>query len=169
MCSPLLLRLVQLNDEDYILVKDLKVETVSWSIPFVNISRTSQTDIPKGELLIRKGGWLHVRGNQDAAFKYEIQSVAPLELVQRALLEAIPTPKARFSVFVTEGWMDWGVAVKTGDVVYIRISMKDDTENCCSTALVHYIGRLTEDEPGTIFGVEIKVSYYYPLCAAEPI
>ena len=145
------------NSKCYILVK---VETVSRNIPHVNMSRISQTDIPKGELLILKGGsqgdWLHVKGNEDVAFKFDGNKVAPLDDTQLGLLEAITTPKGCMMVFATPGWLDWGAAVKTGDRVYIRVLMKDDSE-CCSTARVHYIGRLT-DRPGTFFGVEISVS-----------
>ena len=149
-------------DDCYILLKDLNVETVSWSIPIINYSKTSQTDIPKGELLIRKGNLVYVKGKVGPAFKYEADKdlhLAPLEVEQCAFLEAIPTPKARFSVYVTDGWMDWGVAVKKGDKVYISVPMKGDIEGRCSTAIVHYIGRLGEDQPGTMFGVEIIVSH----------
>ena len=152
------------SNQYYILVNKLcvKVERVSCS---VNISRTSQTDLSKGELLIRKGDFMHVKGNEGVAFKYECDKIAPLNDVQCALLEAIPTPRGRFTVFVTSGgwhsdrvrWLDWGAAVKAGDSVYIRVPMKDGSE-CCSTARVHYIGRLTGDQPGTMFGVDITVS-----------
>ena len=149
-------------DNSYILLKDLNVETVSWSIHLINYSKTSQADIPKGELLIRNGDLVYVRGKEGTAFKYEADKdlhIAPLDVEQCALLEAIPTPKARFSVFVTDGWMDWGVAVKKGDNVYIHVPMKDDVEGCCSTAIVHYIGPLGGDQQGTMFGVEITVSH----------
>ena len=146
----------------YILVKELKVERVHWSIPIVNVSRKSQTDLSKRELLIQKDDWLYVKGNEDVAFQFDYEvadSTAQLDDVQLGLLEAIPTPNGRFTVFVTTGWLDWGAYIKTGDTcsVYIRVPMKDGSE-CCSTARVHYIGRLTEDQPGTMFGVEITVS-----------
>ena len=152
------------NNEGYILVRELKVETVSWSIPVVNISRTSLIELSKGELLIRKGDLMHVKGNEDATFKFDYDNVCPLDDVQLCLLEAIPTPKGRFAVFVTIankitdiGWMNWGTAVKAGHSVYICVLINNGSE-CCSTARVHYIGRLTEDHPGTMFGVEITVS-----------
>ena len=148
------------SNQYYILVKELKAEKVSWSIPVVNISRTSQIALSKGELLIRKGEVVHVRGNEGATFKFESNYVAPLDDVQLGLLEAIPTPRGRMLVFANEGpsiWLDWGAAVKAGDSVYIRVPMKDGSE-CCSTARVHYIGCLTGDQPGTFFGVEITVS-----------
>ena len=152
------------SNQYYILVKELKAEKVSWSIPVVNYSRTSQIALSKGELLIQKGDFMHVKGNEGVAFKYECGYVAPLDDVQLGLFEAIPTPKGRFNVFVTivdkitdSCWLDWGAAVKTGDSVYIRVPMKDGSE-CCSTAHVHYTGCLTGDQPGTMFGVEITVS-----------
>ena len=148
------------SNQYYILVKELKVERVSWSIPVFNISRTSQTDLSKGELLIRKGDLMHVKGNEGATFKFNSDSahnIAQLDDVQLGLLEAIPTPNGRMLVFVTPGWLDWGAAVKAGDSVYIRVPMKDGSE-CCTTARVHYIGHLTGDQPGTMFGVEITVS-----------
>ena len=118
-------------------------------------------DIPKGELLIQKGDLVYVRGKEGAAFNYATDKdlhLAPLDVEQFALLEAIPTPKERFAVFVTDGWMDWGVAVKQGDNVYIRVPMKDNAEGCCTTAIVRYIGYPGEYIPGTMFGVEITVS-----------
>ena len=147
--------------EEYLLLKDMTVETVSWSIPLVNISKTSQTGIQKGELLIHKDGWLYLKGNDDARFQFEADKVAPLDRELCSLLEANPSPKARMAVFMTAGWLDWGVAVKKGDKVYIRVPMKDNAEGCCSTAIVHCVGRLSEDQPGTMFGVEITVSKYW--------
>ena len=108
-------------------MKELKVENVSWSIPVVNYSRTSQSEISKGELLIRKGNFIHVKGNESVAFKFDAESadnIAPLDDVQLGLLEAIPTPKGRFTVFVTDGWLDWGAAVKAGDSVYVHLQMR---------------------------------------------
>ena len=133
--------------------------TVAWSIPGV-YTKKSEIDISKGDLLVRKGDLLYPNGNESAAFEFneECGNVAPLENVQYNLLKAIPTAKARVPVFVTDGWMDWGAGVKKGDEVYIRV-IKDGIE-CCSTAVVHYIGTLTGDNPGTMFGVEITVSWY---------
>ena len=151
--------LVNAKDEDYILLKDLKMETVSWSIPHV-YCKTSEADISKGTLLFRKGNRIQVKGKEGAAFKHDSEQaihVAPLDVEHHALLVAIPNPLGRFSVFVTDGWLDWGTAVKAGDSVYIRVPMRDGSE-CCSTARVHYIGKVTEDQPGTMFGVEITVS-----------
>ena len=52
--------------------------------------------------------------------------------------------------------MDWGGDVKKGDEVYMRV--RKDGMECCSTAIVRYIGTMTGEHPGTMFGVEITVS-----------
>ena len=121
-------------------------------------SKKAEIDISRGELLIKKGDLCNVTGNDGVAFNLEpdSQEIAPLLDVQYNLLRAIPTAKGRITLFATPGWLDWGVDVKKGDEVYIRV-IKDGTE-CCSTAVVRYIGAVTGDEPGTLFGVEITVS-----------
>ena len=147
----------------HFLLRERRVETVSWSIPLVNYTKMSQMhmDIPKGQLLIKKGDLLHIRGNEDVSFEYNAEDVAPiLSSVMYYLLEAIENPEETFHVFTTSVWLFWGIDVKKGDIVYVRIPMKDRAEGCCSTACVRYIGRLTADQPGTIFGVEITVSWY---------
>ena len=131
------------------------MESVAWSIPGL-YTKKDEIEVSRGELLIRKGDLLCVNGNESVAFKYESADVAPLLDVQYSLLKAIPTAKGRISVFKTDGWMDWGGDVKKGDEVYIRV-IKDGME-CCSTAVVHYIGTMTGEHPGTMFGVEITVS-----------
>ena len=133
------------------------METAPWSIPGV-YTKKAEIEISRGELLIRKGDLLYPNGNESAAFKFhnEFCYIAPLVDVQYNLLKAIPTAQERISVFATPGWMNWGGDVKKGDEVYIRV-IKDGME-CCSTAVVHYIGTITGDNPGTMFGVEITVS-----------
>ena len=133
------------------------METAPWFIPGV-YTKKRETEISKGDLLVRKGDLLCVNGNESVAFEFhtESENVAPLFDVQYNLLKAIPTAQERISVFVTDGWMDWGDDVKKGDEVYIRV-IKDGIE-CCSTAVVHCIGTITGEHPGTMFGVEITVS-----------
>ena len=138
--------------------------TASWSV----FSKKAETEISKGDLLVRKGDWLCVNGNENVAFEFHTESeenIAPLFEAQYNLLKAIPIAKLRISVFVTDGWMDWGGDVKKGDVVYIRV-VKDGTE-CCSTAVVRYIGTLTGDHPGIMFGVEITVSCISMVCTSK--
>ena len=135
------------------------METVSWSIPGV-YTKKAEIEVSRGELLIRKGDLLCVNGNEsvvvcECGTKFE-ENIAPLFSEQYNLLKAIPTAKGRISVFITEGWMDWGGDVKKGDEVYIRV-IKDGIE-CCSTAVIRYIGTMTGEHPGTMFGVEITVS-----------
>ena len=128
------------------------METVPWPMKY-------EIEISRGELLILNGNLLRVNGNKSATFEFhtESENIVPLfSSVQYNLLKAIPTAQERISVFVTDGWMDWGDDVKKGDEVYIRV-IKDGTE-CCSTAVVRYIGYMTGSQPGTIFGVEITVS-----------
>ena len=139
--------------EPYLLLKDRKVETFSSVLGVY--SKKNEIEIPKGDLLIRKGDIYCVDGNESVTFT-ECLDVAPLDYVQFSILKAIPTAKVRFSLFVTEGWMEWGAGVKKGDKVYIRV--KKGGDECCSTAVVHYIGAGTGDQPGTLFGVEITVS-----------
>ena len=155
--------LLHLVNKYWITLQDFKVETVSWSISVLKYSRTSQNKIPKGELFIRKGDSIHLNGNESTTMKFNTLAdhVAPLGNKQYALLGAISTPSERLAVFETDGWMDWGEAVKKGDNVYIRVPMKDNIEGCCSTARVQYIGCLSNDQQNTMFGVEIKVSYCY--------
>ena len=148
----------------HILLKERRVETVSWSIPLVNYTKMSQMDIPKGQLLIQKGNLLHIRGNEDVSFEYDAKdpNVAPIySAAEYGLLEATATPEETFHVFTSSVWLVWGTAVKRGDIVYVRIPMKDKAEGCCSTACVRYIGCLTADQPGTMFGVEITVSWCF--------
>ena len=134
------------------------METVSWSIPGV-YTKKAEIEVSRGELLIRKGDLLCVNGNESVVCKcgtkFE-ENIAPLFSEQYNLLKAIPTAKGRISVFIIEGWMDWGGDVKKGDEVYIRV-IKDGIE-CCSTAVIRYIGTMTGEHPGTMFGVEITVS-----------
>eukprot|EP00731_Ephydatia_muelleri_P026538 Em0018g638a len=137
------------------------METVSWSIPGV-YTKKAEIEISRGELLIRKGDLLRINGNENAAFEFhtECENIAPLfSSVQYNLLKAIATAQERISVFATPGWLDWGGDVKKGDEVYIRV-IKDGIK-CCSTAVVHYIGTLTGDHLGIMFGVEITDSRYY--------
>ena len=140
-------------------MKDLKVETViSYLLGVLAKSRT--TEVPRGELLelVRINditAVYQVRGKKAITVHCEVGEVTALNGVQCALLEAIATPLERFSVFVTNGWLEWGAAVKVGNTVYIRVMM--DLEHYC-TARVHYIGKVTGDQPGTMFGVEITVS-----------
>ena len=147
------------DSEHYILLRDRKVETVPWVL-LGAYTKKAEIEISRGELLLRKGDLLCVNGNESVAYKYhtelENMNIAPVIGVQYNLLKAIPTTKLRMLVFVTDGWMDWGVDVKKGDEVYIRV-IKDGKE-CCSTAVVHYIGTMTGEHPGTMFGVEITVS-----------
>ena len=133
------------------------MEIVPWVL-LGAYTKKAEIEISKGELLIRKGDLLFVNGNESAPFEFhkECDNIAPLQDVQYNLLKAIPTAKARVPVFVTDGWMDWGADVKKGDEVYIRV-IKDGIE-CCSTAVIHYIGTMTGDHPGTMFGLEITVS-----------
>ena len=133
------------------------METVAWSIPGV-YTKKDEIEVSRGELLIRKGDLLCVNGNESVAFELykECGNVAPLFDVQYNLLKAIPTAERRICVFKTEGWIDWGADVKKGDEVYIRV--RKDGIKCCSTAVVRYIGTVTGEHPGTMFGVEITVS-----------
>ena len=134
------------------------METVAWSIPGV-YTKKAEIEISRGELLIRKGDLLRINGNENAAFEFhtECENIAPLfSSVQYNLLKAIATAQERISVFATPGWLDWGGDVKKGDEVYIRV-IKDGME-CCSTAVICYIGAVTGEHPGTMFGVEITVS-----------
>ena len=133
------------------------METAPWFIPGV-YTKKREIEISKGDLLVRKGDLLCVNGNESVAFELytESENVAPLYDIQYNLLKAIPTAKGRFPVFATPGWLDWGGDVKKGDEVYIRV-IKDGIE-CCSTAVVHCIGTITGEHPGTMFGVEITVS-----------
>ena len=138
-------------------MRDKKVETAaSWSV----FSKKTEIEISKGNLLVRKGDSLCVNGNENVAFEFhtenEQSNIAPLFEAQYNLLKAIPTAKWRISVFVTYDWMDWGADVKKGDEVYIRVRIDEDEH--CSTAIVHYIGTVTGEHPGTMFGVEITVS-----------
>ncbi|KAL5467172.1 hypothetical protein EMCRGX_G031364 [Ephydatia muelleri] len=154
------------EQEYYILLRDRKVETVAWSIPGV-YTKKDEIEVSRGELLIRKGDLLCVNGNESVAFELykECGNVAPLFDVQYNLLKAIPTAERRICVFKTEGWIDWGADVKKGDEVYIRV--RKDGIKCCSTAVVRYIGTVTGEHPGTMFGVEITDSRYYRL-AKQP-
>ena len=141
-------------------MKDLKVETVLSQL-LGRWAKTSTTVVQRGELLelVRTNditAVYQVRGKKAITVNCEADYVTALNGVQCALLEAIPTPVERFSVFVTNGWLEWGAAVKVGDMVYICVEM--DLEYY-SFARVHYIGRLIgSDQPGTMFGVEIMVS-----------
>ena len=134
------------------------MEIVSWSIPGV-YTKKAEIDISRGDLLVLKRDLLYVNGNENVAFKYhgEGDNIAPVLVgEQYNLLKAIPKAKGRFSVFVTPGWMEWGSSVKKDDEVYICV--RKDCEEYCSTAVVHYIGTMTGEHPGTMFGVEITVS-----------
>ena len=133
------------------------MKTAPWFIPGV-YTKKDEIEISRGELLIWKGDLLCVNGNESVAFELynECENVAPLYDIQYNLLKAIPTAKGRLLVFVAVGWLDWGGDVKKGDEVYIRV-IKDGIE-CCSTAVVRYIGTITGEHPGTMFGVEITVS-----------
>ena len=147
------------DSDNYILLSNRKAETVSRSILGVYTKKVD-IEISKGELLVRKGDLLHVHVNESesAAFEYHNESdyIAPVFDVQYNLLKAIPTAKGRISVFKTPGWMDWGADVKKGDNIYIRVNKGG--EECCSTAVLHYIGYMTGSPPGTMFGVEVTVS-----------
>ena len=123
-------------------------------------TKKSEIEISKGELLVQKGKVFYVNGNESVAIECHTvcENVAPISSVQYKLLKAIPTAKARFSVFITDGWMDWGADVKNGDEVYIRVTKTKDGEECCSTAVVRCVGAMTEDQSETLFGVEITVS-----------
>ena len=147
------------DSENYILLSNRKAETVSRSI-LGWYTKIVDIEISKGELLVRKGDLLHVYVNESesAAFEYHNESnyIAPLFNVQYNLLKAIPTAKDRISVFMVLGWMDWGADMKKGDKIYIRVN--NGGMECCSTAVVHYIGTMTGEHPRTMFGVEITVS-----------
>ena len=142
----------------YLLLRNRTVESISWSIPGLYTKKT-EVEISKGELLFLKQDLLYVNGNESVAFEYEKEdeSVSQLDDGQYNFLNAISTAKGRSSVLATPGWRKWGADVKKGDEVYIRV-IKDGME-CCSTAVVRYIGyNMTGDHPGTRFGVEITVS-----------
>ena len=133
------------DSENYILLSNRKAETVSRSILGV-YTKIVDIEISKGELLVRKGDLLHVYVNESesAAFEYHNES------------NYIATAKDRISVFMVLGWMDWGADMKKGDKIYIRVN--NGGMECCSTVVVHYIGTMTGEHPGTMFGVEITVS-----------
>ena len=148
--------------EATILMIDVEGELVTPALLGIWTTK-SKIEVQRGELLelikpkhnSDAAAIYQVRGKKAITVKCRADDVTPLNGgVQCALLEAIPTPVERFSVFMTNGWLEWGASVKVGDMVYIRLMKKK--MDYCSTACVLYIG--TGKYPGTMFGVQITVS-----------
>ena len=128
--------------------------------------KKSQVDVPRGELLEKVkpkyngnvAAVYQVSGNKAITVRCEASDVTLLSDVQHALLMAIPNAMERFIILMTHGWLDWGAAVKAGDIICIRIMTTG--EPCYCEARVHYVGSVIGGQQETMFGVEITVSTF---------
>ena len=129
----------------------MKKKLLPWSNPY------SSLILPRGELVARK----EIGKNQP--FTYSSNSdpnivmsgedrVSPLSSTQFCLLEAVKDPADRISAF--ENKLKWGVCLKSGSNVLIRIPHK----HLEAEGVVRYSGELGDQQKGHFFGVEILVS-----------
>ena len=95
-----------------------------------------------------------LKGHEEAYYSASIRDsdLAPLTEEECVILGAISIYASRYAVYSTPGKLEWGVGLKVGDTVLVRLL---DSE-VYVTAIIRWIG---EDEYGDhLFGVEIEVS-----------
>ena len=160
-----------------ILLKDRvgeKSESVLGGIVRRVVGRPSTTNVLKGELLEQIPGDALVPRSEGQnvlkPYNYRLlkdpavaiycseYDVAPLSDKEFLLLEAIQSLSARYEVFIVGNKLEWGCGLKPGDTVYVSIPGPTVTPNQRAAATIRYVGGLPP-EPGSMFGIEITVSY----------
>ncbi len=161
-------------DLAFILLKDSEGEGRA-RIPQV-LRRPPTSKVLRGELLVPiPGDEIVPRNDGQKPHNYRVkkdpsislycseQDLAPLGQYKILLLEAVSTPNARFSLFLSDNMLDWGQRVKTGDDVFVVVPPYHHTQLMPrAAAKVRCVGGLGTDDnvqKGVFFGVEIMVSF----------
>jgi hypothetical protein len=90
--------------------------------------------------------------------------VAPLTDEECRILDAIDTDADRYTVYSTPGKLAWGVGLKVGDTVLAKLpksrrgSGGRGQEDCYTSAILKWHGKVEEDRERYLFGVQIAVS-----------
>ena len=162
------------SNDRYILMKDTRgersVSSIVSAIKKLGGSSARQTIILRGQLLSPIPRHQQQSRSDGAAHNYHVdedpsitlfvedeQDVSPLSPNDYCLLRAVGSAFDRFSVFVNGEWLDWGVNLKVGDQVYVRLPAPNPATADWSLAVIRYKGEV-KPLSGTNFGVEIYVS-----------
>ncbi len=149
-----------------------RVLMFSWRPPTFEVLRGELlVPIPGDEIVPRSGRYYgyepnnyRVKKDPSISLYCSEQVVAPLNQYESLLLEAVPTPSARFSLFLSDNMWDWGQRLKVGDDVFVLVSGQVPSPTQLmprAAAKVRCVGGLGtgDDVPkGVFFGVEIMVS-----------
>ena len=160
----------------YLLTKDVPAEKVTHRLAGL-MSNKEQIHALKGDLLIvipgeelvprsdgEKPHNYRLARNMSVTLRADDTDVAPLDAREYGLLEAMKSSHLRFSTFLCNGKMDWGLSLQEGNTVFVPVNPEDPqmTWNRCR-AVVHWVGELGGEERGTFFGVEIMVGRLQPI------
>ena len=120
-------------------------------------SSTSDEYISRGELITAKekpSSDYQLYHDPSISLSCKLDGIAPLNRQEFEILEAINSPVDVMSVY---NLLDWGVSLKPGSIVYVKIFADDHTEPEHARAIIRYKGEV-KDHQGTVFGVELLVS-----------
>ena len=166
----------------YILTKDLPAERTASQFAGLRTSKKAVNAL-RGELLVAIRGEDLIPRNDGAkphnyrlerdmtvTLRAEEDEVAPLDLRDFLLLEAIKSTHSRFDTFIYAYKMEWGLSLKEGSEVFVAVNPEMPHHSWLrSRAAVCWVGELGGSERGTVFGVEIMVGKNKPTCKSSSL
>ena len=103
-------------------------------------------------------------GDKNVTLHADGREVALLSEKEFGLLAGIRSPSDRYRVFSTEGWLKWGAHVRCGSSATASFAAISAGGFVTTEVDVRYVGKMTGDEPGVWFGVEITVRLLHHNC-----